>query len=100
MGHLGNRDTREMYFFCKVNEIEQLMTQMETGFSQLAVLQARFKEVFVAPKKAERQIDFIKSEQARCLKPKTPKYLDGSDPWFSHNDFHFQSAECGTGERR
>jgi len=40
---------------------------METGFSHLAGLQARIMEVFVAPKKAERQMDSTKSEQARCL---------------------------------
>ena len=67
MGGLGNGDTWEMDFFCKANEIEQLMTQTETGFSHLAGLQARIMEVFVAPKKAERQMDSTKSEQARCL---------------------------------
>lgn len=64
---------------------------METGFSQLAVLQARFMEVFVAPKKAERQIDFTNLNKPGAFihhpNPKTPKYLDGSDPQFSYNDF-------------
>lgn len=39
---------------------------METGFSHRAGLLARFMEVFVVPKKAERQMGLTESEQARC----------------------------------